>query len=182
MTDKNTEEFVKKYHELKDVIFRHLYFRLSNREKAQDLVQETFAKTWVCVRDGKEIKNLRAFLYKVANNLIIDEYRKKKAVSLDVLRLEGFDPPDGHFDTAVFRAEFANALKFVNRLEVKYKQVVIMRYVDSLSPREIAEKIKETENSVSVKINRGLSKIKNWLREKELEAEKNIAKRKGLES
>ena len=77
------QKFLKAYDEYSDAIFRHCYFRVSDREKAKDLTQDTFTKTWEYVLKNGEVTDLRAFLYKVANNLIIDTYRKKKEDSLD---------------------------------------------------------------------------------------------------
>ena len=82
---KNTEimeAFTKAYDELSDAIFRHCWFRIGDRERAKDLMQETFTKSWQYISRGEKVDNLKAFLYRVANNLIIDEYRKKKELSL----------------------------------------------------------------------------------------------------
>jgi RNA polymerase sigma factor (sigma-70 family) len=81
----NEEEFVKLYDELADKLFRHCYFRVFNRERAKDLMQETFMRVWKYCNEGHEVKNLKSFLYKVANNLIIDESRKKKELYLEEL-------------------------------------------------------------------------------------------------
>src|SRR3989338_6887941 len=86
------QQFMKAYDELSDAIFRHCYFRIGDRERAKDLMQDTFTKSWQYINQGTQVSNLRAFLYKVANNLIIDEYRKKKELSLDTMMTDGFDP------------------------------------------------------------------------------------------
>src|SRR3989338_5881146 len=86
------EQFEKAYDELSDAIFRHCWFKIGDREKAKDLMQETFTKSWQYIAQGTSVNNLRPFLYRVANNLIIDEYRKKKELSLDGLMAEGFEP------------------------------------------------------------------------------------------
>lgn len=41
---------------------------------------------------GGKIDAMKAFLYHILNNLIVDEYRKRKTVSLDLLLEKGFDP------------------------------------------------------------------------------------------
>ncbi len=67
--------FLEAYEAYSDNILRFVIFKIDNREKALDLVQETFMKTWMhIVKNGKP-DNIRAFLYKVASNLVIDEYR-----------------------------------------------------------------------------------------------------------
>jgi len=88
------KDFLKAYDELSDALFRHSFFRVSNKEVALDMVQDAFMKTWNHIVGGKIIENYKAFLYHVMNNLIIDYYRKSKSSSLDVLLDDGFDPGD----------------------------------------------------------------------------------------
>ncbi|OGN08124.1 MAG: hypothetical protein A3J46_06270 [Candidatus Yanofskybacteria bacterium RIFCSPHIGHO2_02_FULL_41_11] len=163
---KNTEimeAFTKAYDELSDSIFRHCWFRIGDRERAKDLMQETFTKSWQYISRGEKVDNLKAFLYRVANNLIIDEYRKKKELSLDNLMVEGFEPgfDDRRKNEQEIDARFI--LGVVNRLDEKYREAVLMRYIDDLSPKEIAEVTGESENNISVRIHRGLSQLKEIL-------------------
>ena len=52
------------------------FFKLSNHETGEDLVQHTFMKTWIYLVKGGKIEIMKAFLYHILNNLIVDEYRK----------------------------------------------------------------------------------------------------------
>ncbi|PIR60956.1 MAG: hypothetical protein COU68_01975, partial [Candidatus Pacebacteria bacterium CG10_big_fil_rev_8_21_14_0_10_45_6] len=61
------------------------YFKVHNHSTSDDLVQDTFIKTWSYLARGGKIDLMKAFLYHVLNNLIIDEYRKRKNLSLDSL-------------------------------------------------------------------------------------------------
>lgn len=153
------EEFIKAYDELADSLFRFCFFKISDREKAKDLVQETFLKTWQHVMKGEEISNLRAFLYKVANNLVIDHYRKRKDLSLDSLREEGFDPPSGEKERIIIQAEHSQVIKALKKLDAMYREVVVMRFLDGLSPKEIGQVLEVSENVVSVRLNRALKKL-----------------------
>lgn len=157
------QDFLKAYEDFSDSLFRHCFYRVSDREVALDLTQETFVKTWQYIASGKEVGNLRSFLYKVANNLIIDYYRKKKSDSLDALQEGGFDVQSGDAERILSSSEGRHALQVLGTLEEKYRQVVIMRFVDELTPREIAEIIGESENAVSVRINRSIKKLKELL-------------------
>jgi RNA polymerase sigma-70 factor, ECF subfamily len=158
---KLTQDFINAYDELADALFRRFYFKLSKRDRAIDLVQETFTRAWEYVHSGKEVTNLKSFIYKVANNLIIDEYRRKRPVSLDELREDGFDVATVREsdNSIIMEAETEQVLKLVNQLPEKYKDVILMRYIDGLSPKRIGEIVGESENTVSVRINRGIKKI-----------------------
>ena len=70
----------------------YAFFKVSNHAAGEDLVQETFLKTWAYLAKGGKIDTMKAFLYHVLNHLILDEYRKHKTVSLDALISKGLDP------------------------------------------------------------------------------------------
>ena len=67
-------------------------FKVSNQATGQDLVQDTFLKTWRYLAKGGRVDVMKSFLYHILNQLIIDEYRKRKTSSLDVLLKKGFEP------------------------------------------------------------------------------------------
>ena len=148
------------YDAFSDALFRHCYFRIGNREMAKDCMQEAFTRTWEYLSHGKKVDNPRAFLYKVANNLIIDEARKRKPVSLDelyergaALEKEQFDPIDQR-EAIAASIEAKEVMKVLKELDPKYRDVIIMRYVDGFGPREIAEMWGESENVISVRLYR----------------------------
>lgn len=155
------EEYLKAFEELSDAIFRHCLYRVSNREVSRDLTQETFLKVWHYIVSGGEILNMKAFLYKTANNLVIDYYRKKKSDSLDILQEDGFDPI-GESDTEIVHgAEVSQALGILEKLPDADREILVFRFVDGLSISEIADTLGETENVVSVRIHRAIEKAKN---------------------
>ena len=170
--------FLKAFDEYSDALFRHASFRVSNRERSVDLVHDAFTKVWSYVRGGYEIDNFRPFLYKVLNNLIIDEYRKKKEFSLDkLLEADGVD--EGSFDELsentveklAATIDGRKAFELLAEVPDEYREVIIYRFVDQLSPKEISDLTEETENVVSVRIHRGLKMLRKKIEEREAAAE-----------
>lgn len=154
------EQFLKWYDQFSDVMFRHCVFRLSDRDKAKDVTQEAFIRLWKYVAEGKEVVNARAMLYKIVNNLIIDEYRRKDHVSLDKMREEGFDPGYDLRGELEISDECSRVLARMNELPERYREVLVMRHVDGLSVKEIARLMGEAENAISVRIHRAIEKFK----------------------
>lgn len=160
--------FLKAFEEYSDALFRHATIRISDRERAIDLVHDTFTKVWTYVRNGHEIESYRPFLYKVLNNLIIDEYRKQKEASLDAL-LERDGVDEGSFaelrestvEALAATIDGKQALDLIATLPDVYREVLILRFVDGLGPREISVLIEESENVVSVRIHRGLKQLRD---------------------
>ena len=156
-----------------DELFRHASLRLPERERAAELTQECFMKVWEYARKGGEVREWRPFLYQTLRNLIIDEYRRKKSVPLESLvgeegeNSEALLPPDesNTLEAAIARLDGKQALESLKRLPYIYGEVLTLRYVEGLNPREIAQMVDESENVVSVRIHRGLKKLRELLDE-----------------
>jgi len=165
--ESHEERYLKAFEEYHEALFRHACIRISDREKAIDIVHDTFTKVWSYVHSGHTIDSYRSFLYKVLNNLIIDEYRKRKEASLDsLLETPGVDEgsfPELSESTAEALAatmDGKKAFALLAELPEVYREVLIMRFVDELGPREISELIEESENVVSVRIHRALKLLR----------------------
>lgn len=160
MAGRQEAEFIKAYDDYADAIFRYCLFRVFDREAASDLVQETFMKTWEYLASGRQVDNLRAFLYKVANNMVIDLSRKKKSLSLDEMSEHGFAPSLDDRPIVEQNIDLGILLKSLEKVDDKYREAVLLRYVEDLSPREIAQICGETANNISVRIHRGLQQLR----------------------
>lgn len=160
--------FEKIYEAESDAIFRFCLIRVSDREQAIDITEETFLRLWQSLLDGKEIINTRAFLFTVTRNLIIDWYRKKKSIPFKDMNDNnineedlGYDPSD-EMTTNILEtgAEGRYLIEKINELTKTYRQPVYLRFVEDLSPGEIGKILGISENAVSVRINRGLMELR----------------------
>lgn len=183
IAENQEKRFLEAFEEYSEALFRHAAIRISNRERSIDVVHDTFTKVWSYIRAGHQIDSYRSFLYKVLNNLIIDEYRKKKEASLDaLLEAEGVD--EGSFpelsestvEALAATIDGRKAFDLLEKLPEEYREVLIFRFVDELGPKEIAALIEESENVVSVRIHRGLKLLRNKIEEGEAAAAKNRKK------
>jgi len=149
-----------------DALYRHCYFRVSDPDRARDIVSDTFTRTWDYLVKGNTIDDFRPFLYRTLNHLIIDEYRKKKTESLDSL-LDEQEVPESAFEELVDGSKEEMEISIdakripmlLDQMPSTYREVVVMRYLDGLMPAEIADILNEPVNTVSVRIHRGVS----WL-------------------
>lgn len=159
-------DFAEAYNLFADAIFRHCTYRCFDRERGKELMQETFIKAWDFLVSGKDIDNVQAFLYTIANNILVDEARrvkKRTVVSFEDMVEKGFDiqGDDGRDQGRIF--DSSSIVQVLSAIEDPYRTVLIMRYIDGLQPKEIAELLNETANVVSVRINRGLKLLRNTL-------------------
>ena len=143
-----------------DAIYRFCLMKVSSRELAQDLTQEVFMRFWQALREGTKMRSERALLYTMARNLVIDWYRKKKETSLDALSEQGTEFMGEDRKDIERTAETREALAVISELDEPSREALTLRYVDGLSPSEIAELSGESANAVSVRINRAMKKVR----------------------
>jgi len=152
-------------------LYRHAYLRIHDRDRAADLMQETFTRAWSYVARGNEIREPRAFLYKTLNNLVVNEYeRRRPTSSLEVMDEEtGYEPAAGGDDhgQASARIDAGIILEKLGSVNEEYREVLVMRYIDELQVSEIAVILQESENTVSVRIHRALKKMRQLVDENE---------------
>lgn len=163
--DSKKKQFEKAYEEHARGILRHAYFKVKDKEAAEDMVQETFFKAWRNIVDEEgEIKNIRAFLYKILNNTIIDYYRtKKETYSLE----QSFEENENlaieeNTDEKRLDDEMDNLKlkKYLSEIKEEYREILIMKYMDDLSVNEISKITNRSPVNVRVTIHRALLSLK----------------------
>jgi RNA polymerase sigma-70 factor (ECF subfamily) len=150
------------HHDYQKGLNSHAFFKIHDHAMGEDMVQDTFVKTWVYLAKGGKIQTMKAFLYHILNNLIIDEYRKQKyqTTSLDVLLEKGFEPGVSDTDRLIDFLDGKGALVLIARLPIAYQKIMRMRYVQDLSYKEMALIMGTSKNNMAVQVHRGLQKLK----------------------
>lgn len=167
----NKESFSVLYDEHIKSIYRFIYFKVSSKEEAEDLASETFLKAWNYlskIDNSNKIHNFKAFLYQIANNLVIDFYRKKSLLPISLndgewedanipdTQLSGVDKIKKEDDTAELKEAF-------KKIPENYSSVVIWYYLDELQIPEIAQILGKSEGTVRVTVHRALKALKKVL-------------------
>lgn len=150
------------YNEYIDSLFRFAFFRLTDKEKAMDVVQDVFTKYYDYLRKARESEsgqdlNHRAFLFRSLRNAIVDQYRLKKTYSLDnMIEEEGFEPEteDEGFAKTETDIGFAELKRHISNLKPELQELLYMRYFEGMSVSDIAIALNQRENSISVRLHR----------------------------
>ena len=148
------------YDDFNKALNSHAFFKINDRSLGEDLVQNTFIKTWSYLIKGGRIKTMKAFLYHILNNLIIDEYRKHKSSSLDVLIEGGYEPGSDDTERLFNNFDGKKASLMIEKLPQIYQEVMKMRYMNDFSLEEISNITGQTKNTIAVQTCRGLEKLK----------------------
>ncbi len=148
------------HHDFEKGLNSRAFFKVHDHELGEDLIQNTFMKTWSYLAKGGKIDIMRAFLYHILNNLIVDEYRKHKTTSLDVLVEKGYEPKDIHPENLLNVLDGKAALILIQRLPEKYQKIMRMKYIQDLSLKEMSLITGQSKNAMAVQLYRGLEKLK----------------------
>ncbi len=165
-----TDRFMESYDKYSDDIFRFCMTKTSDRDTSLDLTQETFTKFWSYITKGNEIKNERPLIYRIANNLIVDHYRKKKDILVENLSMapeyqEHLKDDSQRKLEDNFDAE--QALLLLKQLPESTREIVNLRFVHDFSVTEIANVLNKDPKTVSVYLHRGLKKLRKILEQYE---------------
>lgn len=176
--NQDPEEFAKLYDMYAGQIYSFVFFKVSNREEAEDITSEVFLKAWRYVSEKKAVESFSGLLYKLARNAIVDLYRKKshhKEISL-VKKNEEDDLEDELETKEAWsvnieekvgeKIEIEKIIKALKKLKQEYREVITLRYVDEMDVGEIAEITGKGAIAVRVTLHRGLKKLKNLLDKK----------------
>jgi RNA polymerase sigma-70 factor (ECF subfamily) len=129
-------------------LYSYILYTVRDNGLAEDIFQDTFMKAIITIQQGKYIESgkFKAWINRIARNLIIDYFRQKKSentVSNDAYEVDLFNNPslcEDTVETKMVRTQVLNDVRMlVDCLPDNQKEVVEMRYYKNLSFKEIAE-------------------------------------------
>jgi RNA polymerase sigma-70 factor, ECF subfamily len=161
------QAFGKLYDKYIDEIYRFILMRVRSKEEAQDLTNEVFLKIWQYINNNDtDIDNVRAFLYRIARNIVIDKYRKsgKELLALDEDMIESIPDESLDLEDEVQKKDELNeVLGVVDKLPEDQRELILMKYVQDLSVKEIAQVLEKSRGAVRVSLHRAIKKLKTLL-------------------
>ena len=157
-------------------IFGYVHRRIGDWDAANDLTSEVFLKAfkglWKYRWQGVPFS---AWLYRIATNEVRMHFRRgtKPTLSLDQMSEEcGFEPLDpASLEAEKLEAErklqehedFLMVREKILLLDIKYQDVIALRYFERKSVKEIAEILRKREGTVKSLLSRGIAKLKDLL-------------------
>ena len=157
----------------KDKIFHLCYRMLGNRHEAEDMAQEAFVRAFVNIQSFNQSRKFSTWLYRIATNVCIDRIRKKKpdffldaeVSGTDGLTLYSQIPSEGKAPEAEIETlELQEVVqREISRLPDIYRVVIVLRYMDDLSLKEISEILEMPLGTVKTRIHRGREALRKQL-------------------
>ncbi len=143
-------------------IYRFVLLRVGRRPDAEDITHQVFLSAWQSI-ERYEYRGVpfSSWLYRIASNAVIDHYRTRRShLSLDVVAEEAVaDLTDGSRTLDDAReVEFLKTI--LTKLDPDQQSVLIMKFVDDLSTKEIAEALEKSPGAIRVIQHRALRQLK----------------------
>lgn len=150
-------------------IYRYVLAKVSRREETEDLVHEVFLSAWQnIVRYRERGLPFSSWLYRIARNRVIDYYRlRKPEIGIDLIDPDAVKLAttiEAEMDTALAWNRVKGAMEELGETE---QEVLLLRFVNDLNPREIAAILKKSEGAVRVMQHRAIQTLKTILHKEE---------------
>jgi RNA polymerase sigma-70 factor (ECF subfamily) len=159
----------------RDAIYFILLKMVNNRDDANDLAIETFAKAFQNLEKYKPDYAFSTWLFKIATNNCIDYIRKKKLKTFSIDQVSGEDGENsrpweiaGNSPTpeeSLIKKQKTSLLKnVVDKLPIRYRKLVILRYFEELSYEEISTQLDIPLGTVKAQLFRAHNLLLNILK------------------
>ena len=155
----NMDSFVLLYDIYVEKIYRFIYFRTLHRELAEDITSQAFVKAYEKIDSFDSSRgNFQSWIYQIARNLLIDEYRRRKPT-------ENIDAHENLRSNTDLQEETQKQLdkeklhKILAELPNESQELVTMRLWDELPYSEIAAITGKTEGSLKMQFSRIVTKL-----------------------
>ena len=157
------DAFLERYRQTAPAVYAYLYKACAGeRERVDDLVQETFSAALVTWKAGKSADVTVPWLLTVARNKLIDAYRKLDRESQKLERAARERPAR---ETSTNAADTETALAALRRLPPMQRAVIALRFVDDLPLSEVARLLGKRVGAIDSLQRRALAALRTMLQE-----------------
>ena len=158
----NTDAFGELYSLFVEKIYRYIFYHVKSKTTTEDITGEVFLKAWRAIGScrGKE-NTFSSWLYRIAHNQLIDEIRKRQRhPSVELENAENIRDSESSVEEYSKQQEL---LRVIDCLPPNCKQVIILKFIEGLDNREIANIMGKSEGAIRVLQMRALSTLKKEL-------------------
>jgi RNA polymerase sigma factor (sigma-70 family) len=151
--------FEQLYDRYSDKVYRKCLSFVKDDAKAEDFTHDIFLKLVLNLSSYKETAKFSTWLYSITYNYCIDQTRVSKKyaeVGLD----DNFDVPDDDDDAEIAELEAQQLNKAMKLILPEEKSILMMKYQDDLSIKEISDSLDISESAVKMRLLRAKEKLR----------------------
>jgi len=154
----NAESFGLLFDKYSKKIYRFIYYKVPAKELAEDFTSQCFLKAWEQISTGVKVSSFQAWIYKIARNLVIDYYRTREREELPLIYREEDIESDFRVDPDK-NLDIQNLEKILLKLKSENREIIILRFIEDLSIKEIAKIVDKSSANIRVIIHRTLKEL-----------------------
>ncbi|MGB9608875.1 MAG: sigma-70 family RNA polymerase sigma factor, partial [Minisyncoccia bacterium] len=145
-------------------IYRFIYLKVNRKEDAEDLTHQVFFQAFKKIKDYEEQGfPFSSWLYRISRNEVIDFYRSKKLnVSLEEVA-NVLKNPENEKDSLDLKIQLEKVKAAIKKIKPDYQDIIIMRFIEELSIKEVAKAINKSEGAVKLMQHRAIKALKKIL-------------------
>ncbi|MFN3301830.1 MAG: RNA polymerase sigma factor [Patescibacteria group bacterium] len=154
-------------------IFSFIFRFVRDSQEAEDITQEVFVKVWRNLKRFDKKRKFKTWIFTIAKNSCLDWLKKKKEITFSEIEEEKNSFVENIPDRCLLPNEIFEREDLVNllnealeKLSPKYKMVLLLRYNDHFTFKEIAETLEEPLNTIKSRHKRAIDKLKIFLKSK----------------
>ncbi len=144
----NGEAFSQLYEAYFDRVYRFIFFRIADEQVAEDLTSHVFMKAWENLHRYHPRGPFLAWLYAIARNTVIDNYRTRK----QVVSLEEASPIAAKDDKLDDQMELEFQVKALQaamqQLTPEQQEVIMLKFIADYDTKQIAKEMDKSEGAV----------------------------------
>lgn len=168
ITGGDTERFGELMERYESKLLRYTIYLIHDGVLAQDVVQETFIKTYKNLRGYNPKYKFSSWIYRIAHNEAMSAVRAKKHVAEDIDVETVKEPSDEpsiirEIDQTILRGNLQMCL---DTLDARYREVLMLQYYENMRYDEIADVLHIPPSTVGVWSLRGKARLKKLCEEK----------------
>ncbi len=161
LEDQNPEHFTQLYRRYGGKVFAKCISMLNDEALARDAVQDIFIKVFLNLSRFNEKSSFSTWLYSITYNFCIDLIRRKKKIPVlladDVSRI-GDEPMPEIPDSVLLEMKQERLERVLKDLPEGDRIILLMKYMDDMSIKDIAEFFQKTESAIKMQIMRAKHK------------------------
>jgi RNA polymerase sigma-70 factor (ECF subfamily) len=163
-TNKNTELFAVLYDRFSKVVYNKCYGFANSKEEAEDLTQDIFVRLFVKLETFRGNSKFSTWLYSFTYNFCVNyvqrsHHKKKEKVTVITDQIKEADAWLEIEDTQLFELKSEKLAKAMSLIEAKDKMILLMKYQDDMSIKEIKEALNIGESAVKMRVKRAKQKV-----------------------
>ncbi|MFB5663955.1 RNA polymerase sigma factor SigX [Alteribacillus sp. HJP-4] len=173
------EEFERLYETYHHSLFQYLFYMVRDKDAAEELVQEVYIKVFHAFDTFEGKSSEKTWLYSIARHVGIDWIRKqnrKKRKWLGVLgplsKEEIRDPAPLPDEIVSARDDAREVFECMDQCTPDQRQVLTLRFIDSLSIKETADILEWSESKVKTTQHRAVKKLQDLIEQNEIYSER----------